>query len=54
MPDDLTEDLVRTLNEMRSQSAAIVTQGEEETTLRNQFQADIDRYRQLHANPDRD
>ena len=54
MPDDLTEDLVRTLNEMRSQSAAIVTQGEEETTLRSQFQADIDRYRQLHANPDRD
>ena len=54
MPDDLTEDLVRTLNEMRSQTAAIVTQSEEETTLRNQFQADIDRYRQLHANPDRD
>jgi hypothetical protein len=52
MPDDLTEDLVRTLSEMRAQSAAIVTQGEEETTLRNQFQADIDRYRQLHANPD--
>lgn len=54
MPDDLTEDLVRTLNEMRSQSAAIVTQSEEETTLRSSFQADIDRYRQLHANPDRD
>ncbi len=54
MPDDLTEDLVRTLNEMRSQSAAIVTQSEEETTLRKQFQADIDRYRELHANTDRD
>lgn len=54
MPDDLTEDLVRTLNEMRSQSAAIVTQREEETTLRKQFQADIDRYRELHAKTDRD
>lgn len=53
MPDDLTEDLVRTLNEMRSQSAAILAQGAEETSLRNQFQADIDRYRQLHTTPDR-
>ena len=53
MPDDLTEDLVRTLNEMRSQNAALVTQGEEETSLRSQFQADIDRYRQLHTTPDR-
>lgn len=53
MPDDLTEDLVRTLNEMRSQSGAIVAQNEQETSLRNQFQADIDRYRQLHSTPDR-
>jgi hypothetical protein len=53
MPDDLTEDLVRTLNEMRSQSAALVSQGAEEATLRQQFQADIDRYRQLHTRPDR-
>lgn len=53
VPDDLTEDLVRTLNEMRSQSAAIVERHAEETSLRNQFQADIDRYRQLHTTPDR-
>jgi hypothetical protein len=52
MPDDLTEDLVRTLNEMRSQSAAIVQRREEETSLRTGFQADIDRYRQLHTTPD--
>jgi hypothetical protein len=51
MPDDLTEDLVRTVNEMRSQNAAIVAKGTEEVTLRNQFQADIERYRQLHSVP---
>ena len=49
MPDDLTEDLVRTVNEMRTQSAAIVAKGAEETTLRSQFQEDIERYRQLHS-----
>jgi hypothetical protein len=49
MPDDLTEDLVRTINEMRSQSAAIVAKSAEETNLRAQFQADIERYRQLHS-----
>ncbi len=49
MPDDLTEDLVRTVNEMRTQGAAIVAKSAEETTLRSQFQADIERYRQLHA-----
>jgi hypothetical protein len=49
MPDDLTEDLVRTVNEMRTQSAAIVAKGAEETNLRSQFQADIERYRQLHS-----
>jgi DNA primase len=51
MPDDLTEDLVRTLNEMRTQSAAIVQKGTEETTLRSEFQADIERYQELHAVP---
>lgn len=49
MPDDLAEDLIRTLNELHSQSGVLVTKGEEETTLRAQFQADIERYRELHA-----
>jgi hypothetical protein len=49
MPDDLTEDLVRTLNEMRSQKAAMVAKVTEEAALRDQFQADIERYRQLHS-----
>ena len=51
MPDELTEDLVRTLKEMRTQSDAIVQKGAEETNLRSQFQADIERYRALHSAP---
>ena len=49
MPDDLAENLVRTLNELRVQSSALTTKGAEETALRQQFQADIERYRELHA-----
>ncbi|HKT74414.1 MAG TPA: DUF4124 domain-containing protein [Steroidobacteraceae bacterium] len=49
MPDDLAEDLVRTLTELRTQSNAVVEKGEEQVTLRSQFQADIERYRQLHV-----
>lgn len=52
MPDDLTEDLVRTLNEMRTQNAALAAKGSEEAELRSQFQADIERYRELHLAPD--
>ncbi len=48
MPDDLAEDLVRTLNEFRTQSNALVAKNEEEAALRAQFQADIERYRELH------
>lgn len=49
MPDDLAEDLVRTLNDMSTQSAALAHQSEEEAKLRQQFQADIERYRELHT-----
>jgi hypothetical protein len=49
MPDDLAEDLVRTLNEMRTQSGTLANQTQEEAKLRAQFQADIDRYRELHT-----
>jgi Domain of unknown function (DUF4124) len=49
MPDDLAEDLVRTVNEFRTQSNALAAKGEEETALKAQFQADIERYRELHA-----
>ena len=49
MPDDLAENLVRTVNELDVQSRALAAQGEEETSLRAQFQADIERYRALHT-----
>ena len=49
MPDDLAEDLVRTVNEMNTQSAARASQSEEVAKLRAQFQADIERYRELHT-----
>ena len=49
MPDDLAENLVRTLDELRIQSGALAAKGVEETVLRAQFQSDIERYRELHA-----
>jgi len=49
MPDDLAENLVRTLDELHTQSAALANQGEEEAKLRVQFQADIERYNELHT-----
>jgi hypothetical protein len=49
MPDDVAEDLVRTLNELRSQNNALVSKTEEETTLKAQFQADIERYQELRS-----
>ena len=48
MPDDLAEELVHTMNEMRGQREALATREREEQTIRTQFQADIDRYRELH------
>jgi hypothetical protein len=49
MPDDVAEDLVRTLNDLRTQSNALTRKTEEVTTLKSQFQADIERYRELRA-----
>jgi hypothetical protein len=49
MPDDLAEDLVRTLNEMRAQQAVLKNKDSEESTLRTQFQTDIDRYNELRT-----
>ena len=49
MPDDLSEQIVRTLDEERSQRTALATKDQEETSMRAQFQADIDRYRELRA-----
>jgi hypothetical protein len=49
MPDDLAEDLVRTVNELRIQSTALTAKSDEESTLRSQFNADIERYQLLRA-----
>lgn len=49
MPDDVAENLVRTLNEVRQQSAALAATSEQEKELRRQFDADITRYRELHT-----
>jgi hypothetical protein len=49
MPDDLAENLVRTVNELNAQSRELALKMQEETTLRAQFQADIERYRALHT-----
>jgi hypothetical protein len=47
MPDDLAEDLVRTLNELRTQNSALMAKSEEVSSVRAQFQTDIERYRAL-------
>ena len=49
MPDDVAENLVRTVNELRVQSNAYAAKSAEETELRAQFQADIERYRELNT-----
>jgi hypothetical protein len=49
MPDDLAVNLVRTVNELNAQSRELAVKTEEETALRAQFQADIERYRALHT-----
>jgi hypothetical protein len=49
LPDDLAEDLVRTLNELRAQNNALVAKTEEENSMKAEFQSDIQRYQELHA-----
>jgi Domain of unknown function (DUF4124) len=47
MPDDLAEDLVRALNELRLQSNALLAKNEEVSAVKAQFESDIERYREL-------
>ncbi len=47
MPDDLAENLVRTVKELRVQTNVYAANGAAENQLRSQFQADIERYREL-------
>jgi hypothetical protein len=49
MPDDLAEQMVHTINDIRTQKAALNSSQEEEVKTQAQFQADIDRYKELRA-----
>jgi hypothetical protein len=49
MPDDLAEQMVHTINDIRTQKAALNSSQEEEAKTQAQFQADIDRYKELRA-----
>jgi hypothetical protein len=49
MPDDLAEELVRTANEMRNQRKALDAKRQEQADMRVQFEADIQRFRELTA-----
>jgi len=49
MPDDLAEQMVHTLNDIRAQKAALNISLEEEAKTQAQFQSDIDRYKELRA-----
>jgi Domain of unknown function (DUF4124) len=49
IPDDLAEQMVHTLNDMHAQKAGLATSQEEEAKTQAQFQADIDRYKELRA-----
>jgi hypothetical protein len=47
MPDQVAEDLVRTVNEIRVQRTNLAGKRSEQDTLRKEFQADIERYKEL-------
>lgn len=49
MPDELAEDLVRTMNEIRVQERNLSGKRGEQDGMRQQFQSDIERYKQLRG-----
>jgi len=49
MPDDLAEDLVRALNELKTQNDALTAKDNEQAELRRQFQLDIERFKLLRS-----
>jgi hypothetical protein len=49
MPDDLVEDLVRTVNETRDQRHSLNTRRKDQLEVRADFDADITRFRELTA-----
>lgn len=53
VPDQLAEEVARTLNERRSLQAALSSREKEKAELRAEFDADIERYRELTKRPAR-
>lgn len=51
MPDDLAQELVHTLSEVRLQNQAIDARSQQEDQVRAQFQSDIERFKQLKSAP---
>ncbi len=51
MPDDLAQELVQTLHEVRVQDQAIQARSRQEAQVRAQFQSDIERFEQLKVTP---
>lgn len=49
MPDDLAEEMVRALSELRTQNAALDTRRKERDTVSAQFDADIKRFKELRS-----
>lgn len=49
LPDDLAENLVRTVDELHVQSSSLEARASEEADVRAEFNADIVRYRELHT-----
>ncbi len=47
LPDNMAEDLVRTVNEIRAQERNLDGKRAEQATLRSEFQSDIERYKEL-------
>lgn len=49
MPDDLAENMVRTLSELRTQRNTLAAKDKEESAVRTEFDSDIQRYKILRA-----
>jgi hypothetical protein len=47
MPDQLAEDLVRVGNDIRTQEQNLRQKRTEETSMRQQFESDINRFKEL-------
>ncbi|HTY49378.1 MAG TPA: DUF4124 domain-containing protein [Steroidobacteraceae bacterium] len=49
MPDDLAEQMVHTMNDIKTEKAAMLAGEQEEASVRDAFQSDIDRFQQLRT-----